>query len=188
MSISTHHKRLNVVFTVSSEWMNYMYTLWLGSTHFPKTLKLFKKPRCQSSDTQDVHNLNFRHRLGVAARQIWKYLKYGYHLTHSYMWLGSMGTFERHSLYMFWRLYTLRSRLLLRKQINMTLLSVSKSVAWYQKYVHIKACVARRYIPRASGQVKIRLYLYLGRPTILRLRDIIRLLYHPSCTKWCKNW
>ena len=34
-------------------------------------------------------------------------------------------------------------------------LSVSKSVAWYQKYVHIKACLARGYIPSAWRQVKM---------------------------------
>jgi len=45
--ISTHHKRQPVVFTGSSEWMNYMYTLWLGSTNFPKTLGPFQKPRWQ---------------------------------------------------------------------------------------------------------------------------------------------
>jgi hypothetical protein len=40
-SINTHHKILHFVFTSSSEWINYMYTLWLGSTNFLKT-KNFK--------------------------------------------------------------------------------------------------------------------------------------------------
>jgi len=46
---STHHKRLHVPFTVSSERLNYTYTLWLGSTHFPKHLKPFQKQMCQKS-------------------------------------------------------------------------------------------------------------------------------------------
>jgi hypothetical protein len=36
-----------------------------------------------------------------------------------------------------------------------TTLIVSNSVELYEKYVHIKACPARRYIPRAWGQVKM---------------------------------
>jgi len=43
------------------------------------------------------------------------------------------------------------------------LLSELKSVAWYQKYVHIKAC--------------------LGRPILPSLRDIILLVYLPSRQK-----
>jgi hypothetical protein len=35
------------------------------------------------------------------------------------------------------------------------ILSVLKSVAGYQMYVHIKACLARRYIPRAWGHAKM---------------------------------
>ena len=99
--------------------MNYMYTLLLGSTDFPKTLMPIKKPRCQRSDIKEVHNLNFRHCLGVLAYGIWKYLEYGCHLTHSCMRLASMWTLERQSLYVVWRLYILKSRLLLWKQLNM---------------------------------------------------------------------
>ena len=32
---------------------------------------------------------------------------------------------------------------------------MSKCAAWYQKYVHLKACLARRYVPRAWGAVKM---------------------------------
>lgn len=35
------------------------------------------------------------------------------------------------------------------------ILSVSKSVALYQKHVHIKNCLAAGYIPRAGRQVKM---------------------------------
>jgi hypothetical protein len=117
--ISTHHTRLHVVFTGSSEFMNYMYTQWLGSTDFPKTLKPFQKPRCQRSGIKEVHNLNFRHCLGVLPYRTWKCLEYGCNLTHSCIWLASMWTLERHSLYVSWRLYILKSRILLWKQLNM---------------------------------------------------------------------
>jgi hypothetical protein len=42
-AINTHHKTLHVVFTGSSEWINYMYTLWLGSTNFPKKFQAISK-------------------------------------------------------------------------------------------------------------------------------------------------
>jgi hypothetical protein len=66
------------------------------------------------------------------------------------------------------------------------ILSVSKSVAWYQKYVHINASLARRYIQEPGG--RSRRYLHLGRPTILRLRDINLFVYCPPCRKQCKKW
>jgi hypothetical protein len=67
---------MHVVFTGSSEWMNYRYTLWLGSTDFSKTLRPFQKPRCQKSDIKRVHNLKFKHCVS-------KYLEYVCHLTQS---------------------------------------------------------------------------------------------------------
>ena len=49
----------------------------------------------------------------------------------------------------------MKSRLLLWKKNKHGILSVSKPVARYVKYKHVKACVARRYIPTAWGQVKM---------------------------------
>jgi hypothetical protein len=43
--------------------------------------------------------------------------------------------------------------------------------------VHIKACPARGYIPRAWGQAKMRLYLCLGRYTQVKAYYPISLLY-----------
>ena len=43
----------------------------------------------------------------------------------------------------------------LRKKIECYILSVSKSVAWYQKYVHNKACLEMGYTPRDWRQVKM---------------------------------
>jgi len=48
--MNAQHKRLHGVFTGSCEWINYMYTLWLGSTNFTKNFRQFQKPRCQKSD------------------------------------------------------------------------------------------------------------------------------------------
>jgi len=67
---STHHKKMHVVLTGSSEWMKYMYTLWLGSTDFPKTLRSFQKPTCQKSDIKKFHNLKFRKCVGVVAHDL----------------------------------------------------------------------------------------------------------------------
>jgi len=41
------------------------------------------------------------------------------------------------------------------EKIQHDILSVSKSVACYQKYVHIKNCLVKGYTPRAWGQVKV---------------------------------
>jgi len=43
MANNTFHKRLHVVLTGSSEWFNYMYTLLLGSTKFPKKFEAISK-------------------------------------------------------------------------------------------------------------------------------------------------
>ena len=63
-------------------------------------------------------------------------------------------------------------RQLLWKKIKHDILSVSKSVAWYQIYMHIKACLVTGYSPKVSRQVTMM---------------FIPLVYCPSCGKWCKN-
>ena len=168
--------------------MNYMYTLWLRSTNFPKSFRPFQKPRCQKSDIKEVHNLKFRHCLGVEAHMTWKYLQYVCHLTQSCKWLSSLGTLEIQSPHAFWRLYTLKPKtVIMEKKIERNILSVSKSVAWHQKYVHNKACLEMGYTPRAWRQVRWCLYLQMERSSILRQRHIVPLVYCPSCRKWCKN-
>jgi len=47
-----------------------MYTQWVGSTDFPKTLRTFQDPKCQKCDTKKVHNLKFRHCLVVVAHDL----------------------------------------------------------------------------------------------------------------------
>jgi hypothetical protein len=42
-------------------------------------------------------------------------------------------------------------------------------------------------IYKSLGAGKDGLYLHLGRPTVARLRNIILLIYCPSCRKRCKN-
>jgi len=56
----------------------------------------------------------------------------------------------------FWKLHTL----LLWKKIKYDIITVSKSVVSYQKYMHIKVCAysslpSNRYTPRAWRQVKM---------------------------------
>ena len=64
--------------------MNYMYTLRLGSTNFPKSFTPFQKPRCQKSDTKEVHNMKLRHCLGVVAQTTLKHLQYICHFPYIY--------------------------------------------------------------------------------------------------------
>jgi len=54
-------------FTGPSEWMVYIYTLWMGSTNFTKTLRHSQKRSCQKSDIKGVHNLRSRLSLCVVA-------------------------------------------------------------------------------------------------------------------------
>ena len=53
---------------------------------------------------------------------------------------------------MFWKLYILTSKNAIMEH---DILSVSKSVAFYQKYVHTETCLPMGYIPRARRQVKM---------------------------------
>jgi len=67
-----------------------------------------------------------------------------------------LGKLEIQSPYAFWKLHTL----LLWKKIKHDITTVSKSVALYQKYTHIKICAysilpSNRYTPRAWRQVKM---------------------------------
>ena len=39
----------------------------------PKTFRTFRNPRCWKSDIKDIHNLKFRHYLGILTHMIWKY-------------------------------------------------------------------------------------------------------------------
>jgi hypothetical protein len=54
------------------------------------------------------------------------------------------------------------------------LLSVSKSVVRYQKYVHIKVCPARRYTPIDWGQVEMTLIPAPGKANCTKAKG-----YHP---------
>ena len=55
----------------------------------------------------------------------------------------------------FWKMYTLKSKTLIIKSIKHDIRSVSKSVAWYQQYLHIKACLSTGYIQTVWRQVKV---------------------------------
>jgi hypothetical protein len=67
-------------------------------------------------------------------------------------------------------------------------LSESKSVEWYQKYVHIKVCQGNIYIPRAWTQVKMTFIPVPRKANFTEAKG-----YHPislltSTQKRCKNW
>jgi len=128
--INTHHNSLHVVFTGSSEWMNYTYNLRLGSTYFPKTVRPFQKLWIQKSDIKEVQNLKYTHCLRFVVHMIWKYLEYVCHLTQSCKWLSSLGTLEMQRSQAFWRLCTLKSNSVIVERIKHDYLSVSKFVAW----------------------------------------------------------
>ena len=49
----------------------------------------------------------------------------------------------------------MKSKTVIREKIKHDVLSVSKSVARYQNYMHIKACLTTGYITRALRQVKM---------------------------------
>jgi len=53
----THHRSLQVVFTGSSERINYVSLQWMGSRDFPKSFSPFQKPACMKSDRKEVHKL-----------------------------------------------------------------------------------------------------------------------------------
>jgi hypothetical protein len=133
--------------------MNSMYALWLRTTHFPETFKSPQKPRCQKTDLEEVHNVNFRHCLCCSALDM--KISGACLPPHPQLHVtGIDGDIWKAHLYIFWRLYKLKSRLSLLKNRHDTL-SVSKSAIWYEKYVHIIACLARSYISRAWVPVKM---------------------------------
>jgi hypothetical protein len=134
--------------------MNYMCTLWLGSSNFPKSFRPFQKPRSQKSNIKEVHKLKFRHCLCVVAHDL--KIPSVCVSPHPELQVTFIAWLEIQSPYAFWKLHTL----LLWKKIKHDILSVSKSVVWYQKYMHIKVCAysslpSNRYTPRACRQVKM---------------------------------
>jgi hypothetical protein len=124
-----------------------------GVHKFYKPFRPFQKPRCQKSEIKEVHNLKFRYCLRVVAHKIWKFLQYACHFTQSWNWLSSLGTIEMQSPHAFWKLHTLTFKAVIMGGKDIP--SSSKSVAWYQKYVHIKACLATGFIARLWRQVKM---------------------------------
>jgi len=127
--INTHHKSLHVVFTGSFQWMNYMYTLWLWSTNFPKSFRPIQKPWIQKSDTTEFQNLKYRHSLGVLAHMVENTSSMSVTSPRAAS-DSSLGTLDMHSSHAFWRLYTLKSKTVIMEKIKHEVLSVSKSVVW----------------------------------------------------------
>ena len=150
---------------------------WITWTHYSCGTQIFQKPSCQKSDIEEAHHMNCRHCLSVLAHKIWKYLKYRCHLTQCCLWLPSIGTLQRHSLYVFWSLYTLKSCTHWNPDCyygsKQEVLCVPSSVVKYEKYVHIKACPA-------WGQVKMTLIPAPGKANCTEAMG-----YHPISLLFC---
>jgi hypothetical protein len=87
--------------------------------------------------------------LHVVAHNIWKHLEYACHLKicidRDILNVEPTGFLETvHFEIQDWFM----------EKIKHEVLNVSKSVAWYKKYVHIKACLKSGYIPKSpeAGQ------------------------------------
>jgi hypothetical protein len=101
--------------------MHYMSTLWLVSTNFPKTYQPLQKPKCQKSNIKKFITWNF----GIAwvLQHTWFENTVSMSVTSPRAAMTSIaGEKYKHDI-----------------------VSVSKSTAWYQNYVHIKACLATEY-------------------------------------------
>ena len=59
------------------------------------------------------------------------------------------------SPHVFWRLQTSKSNTVIMERNKHGILRVSISVAWFQKCVHIKSCLARGHVPKAWRVVKM---------------------------------
>jgi hypothetical protein len=67
-------------------------------------------------------------------------------------------------------------------------LSESKSVARYQKYVHIKACLGNIYIPRAWRQVKMTFIPVPRKANFTEAEGYQPISLLSFMQKRCKNW
>ena len=74
-----------------------------------------------------------------------------------------LSTLEIQSQHVFLRLYTLKSKTVIMERIEHDILSVSKSVALYQQYVHVTACLATGCIYTEPGGSTRMLYTAPGK-------------------------
>jgi hypothetical protein len=122
---------------------------WITCTHYSWGPHIFQKSWDHFRNlglrrvTKEIHNLNFRHCLGVLVHMIWKYLHNGCHLTRNCNLTFICGDTWNAQPTCFggcthWNPDSLWN------QLNMTFW-VSKFIAWYQKYGHIKAWLANIY-------------------------------------------
>ena len=93
--------------------------------------------------------------------------------------MSSMVTLEMQISPVFWRLYTLKCKNFIMEH---DILSVSKSVALYQKYVHIKNGLAMGYITRVGRQVKM-IFIPVPEANYTQVRHTDLLVFCLSCSK-----
>ena len=122
-----------------------MHYSW-GRQNFQKPWSHFKKTRCQKSEIQEVFNLKFRHCLGCPSARDLKISEVRLS-PHRKLLVTAIDwhTWTAHSICV---LEAVRNEIqtVVMETTKRKVLSVSKSVVRYQKYVHMKACLGRRYI------------------------------------------
>ena len=97
--------------------------------------------------------------------------------------MSSMTTLEMQSSHVFWRLCRLKFKNFIMEH---DILGVSKSVALYQKYVHIKNSLAMGYITRAGRQVKM-MFIPVPEANYTQLRHTVLIDFFLSCRKQYKK-
>ena len=136
--------------------MDELYTLRLGSAIFPKSFRPFQKPRSQKSNIKEVHSLKFRHCLCVVAHD----LRIPSVCLSPYPELQvtfiAGDTWNSESICILEATHIV----IMEKKIKHDIITVSKSLASYQKYMHIKVCaywslLVTGYTLRAWRQVKM---------------------------------
>jgi len=133
--------------------MNYMYTLGLGSTNFPKTLRPIQKHRGQKRDIWEVHNLKqslpyccSTHNSKTPRVCLSPHPDLQVTLITGKIW-NADSTCVLEAVYI-----EIQDCYYGNKH---DILSASKSVAWYWKYMYIKACLPKGYVHRARRQFEM---------------------------------
>jgi hypothetical protein len=94
-----------------------------------------------------------------------------------------MAKLEMQSSHVFWRLYRLKCKNFIMEH---EILSVSKPVALFQKYVHIENGLAMGYKTRAGRQVKM-MFIPVPEANYTQVRHTVLLDFFLSCRKQYKH-
>jgi len=92
------------------------------------------------------------------------------------------------SSHVFWRMYKLKSKTAIIKIIKHDILSESKSVAWYQNYVHVKSCIATGYIHRVWRPVRVTFIHAPGKVYDSQAKAYCTISLQSSLQKTMEDW